>query len=83
MQPELLQDVRAFLAGIEDYSVANLTTKLESFAAARQMKINDINHVLRVATTGVGVGVGVFETLAIFGREETLRRLDMAQKQTT
>jgi len=44
------------------------------------LKPGDLNHILRVATTGVTIGPGVFECLAILGKPETLRRIDMAQK---
>ena len=35
-------------------------------------------HPVRVATTGVEVGFGLFETLAILGKSEVLRRIRMA-----
>lgn len=75
-----LRDVRAFLAKTKDFDAASLTSNLEGFCNERQLRIGDLNHILRVATTGVTVGVGVFEGLAILGREETLRRIDLAEK---
>ena len=42
------------------------------------MKGGDLNHALRVATTGVMIGPGVFECLAILGKDETLRRIETA-----
>ena len=35
-------------------------------------------HALRVAVTGKAVGFGMFETLAILGRERCLARIDRA-----
>ena len=35
-------------------------------------------HALRVAVTGVEVGLGLYETLAILGKDERLRRIDQA-----
>jgi glutamyl-tRNA synthetase len=37
-----------------------------------------IIHALRVAITGVEIGPGVFDCAAILGRDETLRRIDLA-----
>jgi hypothetical protein len=34
-------------------------------------------HALRVATTGVEVGPGVYDGLWLLGRAETLRRMDL------
>ena len=35
----------------------------------------------RVAITGVTVGFGLYETMAVLGRDETLRRVDLGLKQ--
>ena len=37
-------------------------------------------HPVRVATTGTEVGIGLFDTLAILGRDEVLRRIELASK---
>jgi glutamyl-tRNA synthetase len=42
------------------------------------MKAGDLNHALRVATTGVMIGPGVFECLVILGKDETVRRIETA-----
>jgi glutamyl-tRNA synthetase len=44
----------------------------------RDVKIGRIIHALRVATTGKGVGFGMFETLELLGREHCLARIDRA-----
>jgi len=36
---------------------------------------------LRVATTGKGVGLGMFDALALLGRERCLKRIDRALAQ--
>ena len=40
------------------------------------IKIGDIIHALRVAVTGKGVGLGMFEALEILGKERCLTRID-------
>ena len=42
------------------------------------MKLAELVHPLRVAVTGVEVGIGLFETLAILGQAESLRRIELA-----
>ena len=42
------------------------------------IKIDQIIHAVRVAVTGKSVGLGLFDTLAILGRERCLRRIENA-----
>jgi glutamyl-tRNA synthetase len=79
--PEIRGHVREFrdvLAAFEPFEAEAVEAKLKEFCDTRQLKFGDLNHALRVATTGVTVGVSVFDGLAILGREETLRRIDAA-----
>ncbi len=78
--PRNLTEVRAFLAGIDFGDRTHMEETIKKYCEERQIKIGDMNHILRVATTGVTVGPGVFECLAILGKDETLRRLDGALK---
>lgn len=80
---ELLQAVADLLRQIEPFEHATLEAKIKDFCEARGVKLGDMNHILRVATTGVMVGPGVFEILAILGKTETLRRIDMAKVLTS
>ncbi len=76
--PEALREFAALLKDAEPFDVPTLEAKLHAFSEAKQLKGGDLNHALRVATTGVMIGPGVFECLVIFGKAETLRRIDMA-----
>jgi glutamyl-tRNA synthetase len=51
---------------------------LHGFVEANGIKPGDIVHAVRVAITGKAVGFGLFETLAILGRERSLARIDRA-----
>jgi len=46
------------------------------FIELYDIKIGDIIHALRVAVTGKGVGLGMFEALEILGKERCLTRID-------
>lgn len=76
--PQALREFAEVLKAAEPFDVPALEAKLHAFSEAKQMKAGDLNHALRVATTGVMVGPGVFECLVILGKEETLRRIEMA-----
>jgi len=74
----LLQEFREQLAAVDDFEPAMLERCLKDFVEAKEIKIGQIIHALRVAVTGKGVGFGIFETLAILGRERCLARIDRA-----
>jgi glutamyl-tRNA synthetase len=75
---DALRDFAVVLKATEPFDAPTLEAKLATFSEAKQIKAGDLNHALRVATTGVMIGPGVFECLVIFGKEETLRRINMA-----
>jgi nondiscriminating glutamyl-tRNA synthetase len=78
--PALLREAAQVLAAVEPFEAPVLEAKVKALCEAKGAKFGDLNHALRVATTGVMVGPGVFECLAIFGKDETLRRIDAALK---
>ena len=58
---------RTQLATVEPYEVARLEAFTHEFIAAAGKPIGELVHPLRVALTGKGVGLGLFDTLAIWG----------------
>ncbi len=75
---ELLRGYREPLAQVEPFETAALEANLKEYLAARGAKIGQIIHALRVATTGKSVGLGMFDGLAILGRERCLKRIERA-----
>ena len=74
----LLSKFRSCLADAEPFDVESLDQLLHGFVEREEIKMGQIIHALRVAVTGKGVGFGMFEILAILGRERCLRRIDRA-----
>ena len=72
----LLRSFREELANQDDYSHQALEQLMQQFIQSRNLKLADIIHALRVAVTGKSVGLGMFETLEILGKEQVLRRID-------
>ena len=58
--------------------VCTLEEALKKFVEAQAIKIGEIVHTLRIAVTGKSVGPGVYDCLAILGRESCLARIDRA-----
>lgn len=75
---ELLQAMKHQLASVEPFDAPALDQLLHDFVESRQIKIGQIIHALRVATTGKSVGIGLFEALEIIGREGCLARIQRA-----
>lgn len=74
----LLKSVREKLATVEPYDAPTLDKLVHDFVESNGIKIGQIVHALRVAITGKSVGIGLFDALAILGRESSLRRIDRA-----
>jgi glutamyl/glutaminyl-tRNA synthetase len=72
---ELLSAVAAVVQATTPFDHATLETRIKDFCEQRNCKLGDVNHVLRVAITGVMIGPGVFEILAILGKDEVRRRI--------
>ena len=66
---ELLTKLRDRLASAEPFDPPTLERLMHDFVAAEGIKIGQIIHPVRVALTGQSIGLGLFDTLAILGRE--------------
>jgi glutamyl-tRNA synthetase len=75
----VVADARAALAAVEPFTAEAILDALDGVVAARGSRRRDVFQVVRVAVTGTTVSPGLPETLAVLGREETLRRLDAAR----
>jgi glutamyl-tRNA synthetase len=75
---DLLARLREHLATTESFDAASVEESVNQFCASAQIELKDIIHALRVATTGSPAGFGMFETLAILGKEKVLARIDQA-----
>ena len=77
----LLTSLREQFAKIEPFDSPTLDKLVHTFVEQKGIKIGQIVHALRVAVTGKSVGVGLFDALAILGRESSMRRIDRALSQ--
>jgi glutamyl-tRNA synthetase len=75
---EKLARARDALAGAEPFDEQHLETALRQVAEDLDVKPGALFQPIRVAVTGRTVSVGIFETLALLGKEESLGRIDAA-----
>jgi glutamyl/glutaminyl-tRNA synthetase len=58
--------------------VDDIEEALRGVVDARGAKPKDVFQPVRVALAGTTVSPGIFETLEVLGRDESLRRIDAA-----
>jgi len=71
----LLATLRACLADVEPFSAEALEAAVRALAEARGVKLGALAQPLRAALTGRTVSPGVFDVMAVLGREECLARI--------
>jgi len=72
----LLRRFRDYLAEAPAFDVRSLEALMNGFLQAQGIQLRQIQQAVRVAVTGKGVGFGLYETLAILGKEHCLARID-------
>jgi glutamyl-tRNA synthetase len=80
---ELLRDAADALAALPTWSAEPLKAALESVAAAHNLKLGKAQAPIRVAVMGRTVGLPLFESLEVLGRDRTLSRLTTARTRLT
>ncbi len=73
-----LAETRDALARTQSFDEASVEQALAAVIARRAAKPREVYQPLRVALTGATISPGIFESVALLGREETLRRIDRA-----
>jgi glutamyl-tRNA synthetase len=74
----VLEGVRGSLAALPDWAAGAFHGAVQGLAEARSLGLGKVAQPIRVAVSGGSVSPPIDQTLAILGRDETLRRLDHA-----
>lgn len=81
--PERLKRFRDHLATADPFDAASTEAAMQSFCETEEIGLGQIIHAVRVAVTGKGKGVGMFDALAVLGRDRCLARIDRALERAT
>jgi glutamyl-tRNA synthetase len=73
-----LADARDALAEVDPWDVDAIEVALRAVVEARHAKPKDVFQPIRVALAGTTVSPGIYETLAVVGRAESLARIENA-----
>ena len=76
--PERLRAARSALEAVDRFDPEQVETALREVVERLEVKSRDVFQPIRVAISGTTVSPGIFESVAALGREETLRRIDLA-----
>jgi glutamyl-tRNA synthetase len=81
LRPELrpvLEDLAGRLARLQAWDEKSLEGAFEAAGATAGLALGKLAQPVRVAVTGTAVSPGIFETLAVLGRERSLARIGTA-----
>jgi glutamyl-tRNA synthetase len=73
-----LAQERSVLAQLESFDEAGIAQALQDLVSRLSVKPREVYQPLRVAITGTTISPGIFESVALLGREDALRRIDDA-----
>jgi glutamyl-tRNA synthetase len=74
----LLSEAREALAGVEPFEAEPIEQTLRALAERHGLKPRQAFEPIRIAVTGSKISPGLFESIELLGREETLARLALA-----
>ncbi len=77
---DLLASASQEFAALPDWEAEALKSTLEAIGAARGLKLGKAQAPVRVAVTGRTIGLPLFESLEVLGRDRTLSRLHSARQ---
>ena len=72
----LLMELSKVLVATDDFSAGHLEIVIKGFCESMGIKIGQIIHAIRIAVTGKTSGFGMFDTLAVLGKERSLKRIE-------
>ena len=78
IDPEICRAAAERLASVEPWEAAAIEESLRALAEERGLKPRDAFAPIRLAVTGSKVSPGLFESIELLGREESLARLGAA-----
>jgi glutamyl/glutaminyl-tRNA synthetase len=79
----LLRDVADAFAALPDFTAESAEAALRAMGEARGSGLGALVHPVRVAVSGMGEGPGLFEMLALLGRDRVIARLRKVAGQTS
>lgn len=78
MAPAILEKTAVILAQLTTFQIEPIETGLREASAAMDIKLGKFLQPIRIAISGKTVTPGMFESLAVLGKEKSIERIDAA-----
>ncbi len=75
---ETLAEARAALAGVEPFTVEGIEAALREIVDSTGLKPGQVFQPVRVAIAGTTISPGIFESVALLGKDRTIELIDQA-----
>ncbi len=73
--PALIQQLHDLLSGISDFSKENVEHFVHQWITDNSLSMGAVMNAFRLCVVGASKGPGMFDIVALLGKEETLKRL--------
>jgi glutamyl-tRNA synthetase len=73
-----LREVADALQSAEEFTVSSVEEAVRQVAERLGIGAGKLIHPLRLSLTGISVGPGLFEMMAVMGKERCIRRIEQA-----
>lgn len=73
---QVLEKARDFFQSQASFEVKEVETALNGFAEREDLKLGQIAQPLRAALTGTTISPGIYDVIAILGKERVIERID-------
>ena len=74
----ILEDILTAIKGVTDFNEEAIEATLKTVTEKREIGLGKVAQPLRVAMTGGTASPGIFEVLAVVGKDSTIKRLERA-----
>ncbi len=72
----ILANLHPVLAALDDWQLETIETSIREFTEQQELKLGGVAQPLRAALTGRTTSPGVFDVLAVLGKDECLARIE-------
>ena len=76
----ILEQVKSLTYSVEDYTIENLKTTIKGWITSNEIGFGKVMMPLRLALVGELKGPDVFDIMYMIGRDEAVRRIELAIK---
>jgi glutamyl-tRNA synthetase len=76
--PQILQSLILELNAIQEFTAENIEVVIKAFLEKNKLGMGQVMTVIRLTLVGSGMGPGVMEIMELLGKEEVIRRIEVA-----